>query len=375
MGPLVRVTRDVVIGLVVSFGLSVSTFGLSDGTSLYEVVVATLCFLLFLEDRQIETSGASESAGLGWAAMSSFSSQHAPPYPIAGPDIAENVRVSLLGWFNTTYDIRAAEIWRQLRHAEGFSTDWEATTRDIYFRFGEEAAQEFYNATANVPGTLNPRITVDDRYAAPSLRTVPTPLFLDALEYALDLVARIPSREDEIGGFVAVAAAHLNGVFEKRGIQYRFTDYGKAEWHGDPGTYHQVIAPALAALDDPRLAGCRTEFEDALTKLRRRTSKDLEDAVEESAKAVESAMEVVLDESGVPLPKPKTAEPLWTALRDAGLVPTPTKDAIMAASRLRNPLGGHGTGSQPRQLPDGVPELAVQSAASAITYLARHLPS
>jgi hypothetical protein len=304
--------------------------------------------------------------------MPSFSSEHAPPYPAAGPDIPPNVRSSLLGWFYNSYNVRPAEVWQRLRHEEGFSTDWQETTEDILMRFGQDAAQRFYNATANVPRSLDPRITADDSYATPSLQSVPTPLFLDALQLAIELVGNTRSGQSQYGGYVAVATSHINRLFEKRGIHYRMNE-GRAEWHGDAGTYREVIAPALTALEDPALAGCRTEFEDALANLRRRTTKELEDAIEESAKSVESAMKVVLAEHGVPFNR-ETAEPLWTLLRDNNIVPSPTKDAILAASRLRNPMGGHGAGVAPREIPAGIPELAVQSAASAITYLAGLLP-
>jgi hypothetical protein len=243
---------------------------------------------------------------------------------------------------------------------------------DIMDRFGEAAAQTFVDQIKYGPG-LEGWSYGSDQDSVSLLRGIPTPLFLDALEHALELLRRVSSGEWEVGGFVPVGINHINEVFEKRGIHYRFNEEGRAEWHGDAGTYQHVIAPTLAALGNPALAGCRTEFDDALANLRRRTPKELEDAIEEAAKSVESAMKVVLAEHGVPFDK-ETAEPLWTLLRDNSIVPTPTKDAILAASRLRNPMGGHGTGASPREIPAGIPELAVQSAASAITYLAGLLP-
>jgi len=55
------------------------------------------------------------------------------------------------------------------------------------------------------------------------------------------------------------------------------------------------LAPALAALADRRLAGVRAEFEDAVAKLGAGGPKDLEDAIEESRKAVEGTMKVLID--------------------------------------------------------------------------------
>jgi hypothetical protein len=82
----------------------------------------------------------------------------------------------------------------------------------------------------------------------------------------------------------------------------RFNADGRAEWHGDEGGYNEIIRPALDALDaldDARLAGCRQEFAAALGHLRAGTPKDREDAIEEAAKAVESAMKVLLAAHGV----------------------------------------------------------------------------
>jgi len=306
--------------------------------------------------------------------MSSFSSQHAPPYPAAGPGIPPNVRASLVGWLGSTYALKATSVWTRLRHAEGFSVDWRETTDDILERFGQEDAERFFAENDREANSTTGLVMGSDNHALPSLRGVPTPLFLDALEHAIELVGDTPAGQSQYGGYVSVATSHINNLFAKRGIHYRFNEEGKAEWHGDAGTYAQVIAPALTALEDPALAGCRSEFFDALDNLRRRTPKELEDAVEEAAKAVESAMKVVLSEHGISLSGRETAEPLWTLLRDNNIVPTPTKDAILATSRLRNPMGGHGTGSEPREIPHGVPELAVQSAASAIIYLAGFMP-
>ena len=166
----------------------------------------------------------------------------------------------------------------------------------------------------------------------------------------------------------------LNDLFAARRIDYRFNGDGKAEWHGDEGIYLDLVRPALDALDDGRLIGCRQEFEAALGHLRAGTPKDREDAIEEAGKSVESAMKVALAEHSIQRVGNETAEPLWNLQRDGNMVPPKTKDAILATSRLRNEYGGHGQGGEIRVIPAGVPELAVRAAAAAICYLAALLP-
>jgi hypothetical protein len=81
-------------------------------------------------------------------------------------------------------------------------------------------------------------------------------------------------------------------------------------WQGDESVYAAITKPALAVLGDARLAGARSEYEDALANLRAGSQKDLEDTIEESAKAAESVMKVLIDESDLTRTGKETADPL-----------------------------------------------------------------
>lgn len=136
-------------------------------------------------------------------------------------------------------------------------------------------------------------------------RHVPVALYLDYVENAIELYVRGRAVGDaEYIEFTddpyVTSTTYLNDLFATRRIGYRFDESGKAEWHGDEGVYRDVVRPALDALDDSRLAGCRQEFEAALGHLRSGTPKDHEDAIEEAGKAVESALKVVLDTRSIP---------------------------------------------------------------------------
>ncbi len=210
-------------------------------------------------------------------------------------------------------------------------------------------------------------------------RHVPAPHYLDYLELALEKYARDRAIVqvdyiDIIEDPRIAPIGYLNELFAARRIDYRFDENGRARWHGDAGAYCEIIRPALDALDDDRLAGARQEFESALGHLRSGTPKDQEDAIEEAGKAVESAMTVLLDSHRVTRSGNETAEPLWNLLRENEIIPPKTNDAVLSTSRLRNEYGGHGQGAEIREIPVGIPALAVRSAAATIAYLAELLP-
>lgn len=122
-----------------------------------------------------------------------------------------------------------------------------------------------------------------------------------------------------------------------------------------------------------RLAGSRGEFDAAMTNLRRGTEQNRREAVTNAGRSVESAMKMLLDAHKVPRPKHENARPLWDELWKASVVAEKSDFAILAAPNLATTHGRHGVG-QPVDVPQGVPELAVQSAAAAISYLANLFP-
>lgn len=171
-----------------------------------------------------------------------------------------------------------------------------------------------------------------------------------------------------------VVLRYVNGVLKRRGVPYQLDHDLVCRFNGDQAVHELVIAPAVAALADTRLAGARGEFEDALVKLRRAQPKDLEDSIEESRKAVESAMKVLLIAHGGELPTRPTTSPLHGALVAAAIVEPQTDDLVRAAARMANAAASHGSGSEIRAVPADLATAAVSAAAVAITFLAGRLP-
>lgn len=262
----------------------------------------------------------------------------------------------------------ATALWGLLARRHGYGT-WQEVAGDVDERFSEEDATRFRDEMGRA-------IEADERrgiaargvnyLAQPALIAVPEALFLDAIEYGFEAHGGYGGghpRTDEI-----------NQLFERRGIYFRFDRRGRAEWVGDPGVSAVVTQPALAALQDARLDGAAAEFQAARLHLRRGSNKDLEDAIDEAAKAVESSMKVLLDAKGVPRTGKETASPLFNLLRDNGIVEAEADNLVLGAARIRNQWGGHGAGSHPRSPPPALAELAVQGAAAAVIFLSARLP-
>jgi hypothetical protein len=151
-----------------------------------------------------------------------------------------------------------------------------------------------------------------DYAAEPALKCIPVPFFLDVIEDGTRLQAEswtgsIPSTIDEV-----------NRLFKRRGIFYQMQSM-RIQWVGDPGLHHGVVKPALEVLSDQRLVGAAAEFSAALAHLRAGSLKDREDAIDEAAKSVESAMKAVCDAHGIQRKGNETADPLFKLLDDGGV--------------------------------------------------------
>ncbi len=218
----------------------------------------------------------------------------------------------------------------------------------------------------------NTIVTNLPRYA---LIAGPDAEFLKGIDYAMDLISGVYGQH---GGMEAMHAgeevrAYISDLFAKRGVPYHYEEYDLV-WAGDRGAHQTMIAPALQALADARLAGARNEFEAALAHLLAGTQKDREDAIEEAAKSVESAMKVLIAEKALAVAANATARPLFDALKTGNVVPDFTDDLVLAAARIRNKMGGHGAGAQPRQVDLDIATAAVNAAAAALVLLGGRLP-
>jgi len=151
-------------------------------------------------------------------------------------------------------------------------------------------------------------------------------------------------------------------------------DWPHFDWIGDPAHHELVVAPAVRALADGRLVGALAEFEEALRKRRRGAPKDLEDAVDEAAKSVESILKVLHDERGVAHPRNEQISSLFGTLVTANVLPGYVDKLVAAAAGPRNHMASHGQGSTVREVPEELADASIAAAATAITFLAHYLP-
>jgi hypothetical protein len=210
------------------------------------------------------------------------------------------------------------------------------------------------------------------RYA---LIAAPDAEFVNGVEIAVAMItAKYSTAGSARGTEIADEVLEkIDELFAKRAIPYRCQD-GKLVWAGDRGAAELVVRPALDSLGNPRLAGARSEFDAALAHLRAGTLKDREDAIEEAAKSVESALKVLAAETATNVATNATVRPLFDALKRAGVLPDYSDNLVQSAARIRNQLGGHGAGEQPRQIAGADAVAAINAAAAALVYLAAHLP-
>jgi hypothetical protein len=296
----------------------------------------------------------------------SFTDRNLPSRQPAGPKIPQGVRKSILAVMSEL-GFDPAKLFALLARRHGYGS-LDEVIEDLKERFSEEEAAHFAKEMSRVAAEERLSgvvVTGHNPYAEPALLALPEALFLDAVEYGFE------AHSGYGGGFPETI--EINALLERRGIFFRVNRWGRFEWVGDPGAWKEVTEPALAALQDPRLAGARNEFEAARAHLRRGSSKDLEDAVEEAGKSVESAMKVLLDESGVARKGNEAAFKLFELLRDNGVVEAEADQAVLGVARIRNKWGGHGAGQAPRNPPSSLAELTVQEAAVAIVFLSSRL--
>ena len=211
-----------------------------------------------------------------------------------------------------------------------------------------------------------------DEGAGPILLELPETEFLTVIENTLKIALRNGRLQAQA---VADLYEYVGGALRAHGTPYRAAggDWG-FEWVGDPTQHELTVQPALLALADPRVAGARAEFEEALDKRRGGTPKDLEDAVDEAAKAIESVLQVLIAELGVTPPRRKQLTPLFESLVGAKKIPGYVDKLVAAASGPRNHMASHGQGGAVREVPEELADASIAAAATAITFLAHYLP-
>jgi hypothetical protein len=255
------------------------------------------------------------------------------------PDLLEDVEER----YKLPFGSLSAEVTTRIRKATGFS--YSPADRDQIFA---------------------------DHGAQFILLALPDTEFLMVLEHAVGdspplYVASTPA---------ARLLASADKALQAHGCAYRLDDgdWPHFAWVGDPAQRALTVQPALVALGDPRLDGPRGEFEEALRKRRRGAAKDLEDAIDEAAKSVESVLQILHDEHSVARTGKEAVQALFIALTKATILPSYVSSLVTAAAGPRNAMAAHGQGATVREVPEELADASIAAAATAITFLAHYLP-
>jgi hypothetical protein len=297
-----------------------------------------------------------------------------PPRPPAG-ELTERVRRAILAAARRL-NLDASELLDRHAQAEALA-DVHDVVNDVEERYGLDPKSLLNDPETQLRlgriqvgrGVLSSAARTA-LYAERVLYALPDAEFLTVIEHAVadDAPGCVMGDEE-----LADAAGE---ILEAHGCAFRRepANWPHFEWVGDPKQHELVIEPALRALHDERLNGPRAEFEEALRKRRVGAPKDLEDAVDEAAKSVESILKVLHDEHGVTHPRSQHLTALFNSLVAAPLLPGYVDKLVAGAAGARNHMASHGQGGTVREVPEELADASIAAAATAITFLAYYLP-
>ena len=170
------------------------------------------------------------------------------------------------------------------------------------------------------------------------------------------------------------AIKDLNIRFKEHGVGYQFISPQIIRVDSEY-LHSEVVKPALKLLAQSHYAGAQKEFLKAHELYRKGNA---EDALSNCLKAFESVMKSICNKRGWTVDKKATATPLIKACLDNGLIPSFWEQHYHSLRSLlesgvpagRNNMSAHGTGTNPRIVPDYLAAYMLHMTAAAIVFLA-----
>jgi hypothetical protein len=140
--------------------------------------------------------------------------------------------------------------------------------------------------------------------------------------------------------------------------------YPKIIRRDNQATHACAIEPALTLLRDRQFTSANQSFLEALADHRKGDSAG---CLTHCCSALESTMKIVCDRNGWPYLQNDTAAPLLRVIMQHSGMEAYFEQPLIVIATLRNRLSSsHGSGVQPRQVPDHLAEYAINSTAAAI---------
>jgi hypothetical protein len=169
------------------------------------------------------------------------------------------------------------------------------------------------------------------------------------------------------------AIEELNARFREHGVGYQFVE-GDFIRVDSQLLHAEVVKPALTLLSDATYAGAQQEFLNAHEHYRHGRN---EEALNECLKAFESVMKIICDKRGWAHDPNATSKDLIKILFDNELIPafwsshfSGLRSTLEAGvPTARNRLGGHGQGTELREIPGNLVSYVLHQTASAIVFL------
>lgn len=136
----------------------------------------------------------------------------------------------------------------------------------------------------------------------------------------------------------------------------------------------EAVVPSLSLLSDPAFAGAEEEFLDAHKHYRHQ---DYDSCLNECLKSLESTLKTICDKRGWHYQPKDTAQKLLQLCFDNELIPEFWQSHFSALRSCiesgvptgRNKLSGHGSGSEPRVIPQHIASFMLHETAANIKLL------
>jgi AbiJ N-terminal domain 4 len=174
----------------------------------------------------------------------------------------------------------------------------------------------------------------------------------------------------------ADALEDLNARFMEHGIGYRFVSGSKPQLikMDNEHLHKEVVLPALQLLHEQNFRGADEEYRKAHEHYRHGRQKE---CLNECLKSFESTMKTICSKKKWEFKDTDTAKSLIDTCLNNGLLPSfihshlgTVRSALESAiPTVRNKLGGHGQGIEPKEVPDFYAEYLLHETAATIVLL------
>ena len=274
----------------------------------------------------------------------------------------------------------APEVYRYDKIPRSLKVQINYIWRDSFGEDLEFGFQDLHSILLREYGRLSLVSKVRGNYASVAnfmLDAVDTNIFLDVVELSFKKIdTDVRNHGYKYPGTKITpddAIAELNARFKEHRIGYQY-ESGQIVRIDSQLIHSEVVKPALLLLTGDVYRGANEEFLSAHKHYRDRKYKE---CLNDCLKSFESVMKVICDKRGWNRDENATAKRLLEIIFENGLIPEFMQShfsglrATLEAGvpTVRNRLGGHGQGEQPKKVPEYVASYALHLTASNIVFL------